>query len=541
MLAGCSWPEKIEQATVKKALFRGAAGGLLWAAAFCFFPDRALLRWFIGLAGLVLLLSLWSGSRTRESPGAVAAGSFMFGFLAFAVGCHWIYYSVRIVNGGPVALAVALVVLLAAVMGAWYALGGFWASFLHPKRRWPGPVLILPSVLILTEWLRGWVFTGFPWLSAGYLTGPVFAGKWPSMLAPVGGLYLIGWITAMLAGASLLVLRWKASAGRRALGLLLLLGGAAGLGQFPSPGPDLTSTESMLVRLVQGGIPQERKWLPEELWPTLLSYETMSFGQPWGGVAGRRPELIVWPEMAVPATRDSVSDYLDEMDALLGDRNMALAVGILTDTEAGRFNSLLMLGSGSGVYHKSHLVPFGEFFPVPDAVRDWLLENKLPANDLLAGDSDQAPLEAGETVLGVSICYEAAFGAEQRAWLPESEILINISNDGWFGDTVALEQHLDMARMRAMESKRYLLRVTGTGITAAVDPSGRLVSRLPKYEGGFLDVRVPRLSGTTPFVRYGDWPIVVLCLLFGIAFPAAVALKGRAAGYRPSPPSGGRG
>lgn len=526
---------------MKNALVRGGAGGLLWAAAFCFFPGWELIRWFIGLAGLALLLSLWHGDQARPSPRVVAAGSFAFGFLAFAAGCHWIYYSVRIINGGPVALAVSLVVLLAALMGLWYALGGYWAARIRPGRNWSGPVLILPSILVLTEWLRGWVFTGFPWLSAGYLTGPVFAGKWPSMLAPLGGMYLMGWITAVLCGACLLALRRKAGIGMRALGLLLLLGGATGLGQLPSPGPEDKSGEELRVRLVQGGIPQERKWLAEEFWPTLLTYETMSFGQPWAGNAGRRPELVVWPEMAVPATRDSVSDYLEEMDGLLAERNMALAFGILTDTGAGRFNSLLMLGKGSGVYHKRHLVPFGEFFPVPDAVRDWLLRNRLPATDLLAGESDQAPLEAGQAVLGVSICYEAAFGAGQRVWLPGSEVLVNVSNDGWFGDTVALEQHLDMARLRAMEANRYLLRVTGTGITAAVDPSGRLISRLPKYEGGFLDLSVPRLSGATPYVRYGDWPIVVVCLLLGVVLPSITALRRRTAGNRPAKSSGGPG
>ena len=218
---------------MKKALLKGSAGGLLWAAAFCFFPGWELIRWFVGLAGLTLLLSLWSGASAGKRSGAVAAGSFMFGFAAFAAGCHWIYYSVRIVNGGPVALAVSLVILLAALMGGWYALGGFWASRIRPNRRWPGPVLILPSILILTEWLRGWAFTGFPWLSAGYLTGPVFAGKWPSILAPAGGMYLIGWITAVLAGACVLALQWKASAGRRALVLIAAGGRLRGSGATP--------------------------------------------------------------------------------------------------------------------------------------------------------------------------------------------------------------------------------------------------------------------------------------------------------------------
>ena len=502
----------------------GALAGLFWAAAFCFYPEWTVVRWFIGIAGLTLLLSLWSGERAATSPRAAAAGSFAFGLCAFSAACHWIYHSVRIINGGPIALAVALVVLLAAVMGCWYALGGYWAARMQPKRPWMALLLVLPCVLVLTEWLRGWVFTGFPWLSAGYLTAPAFAGRIPAMLAPLGGMYLVGLATALLAGACLFLWRSAARLPVRAMGLLLLLGGAAGLGQISLPAQDGQSPGQLHARLVQGGIPQERKWLEEEFLPTLARYETMSFVEPMEtGTEG--PALIIWPEVAVPRTRDSVRDYLDEMDRLLRGGQIALALGILTDTGDGRMNSLIVLGDGEGAYHKHHLVPFGEFFPVPDAIRDWLLSINLPASDLVPGPAEQAPLMAGEAVCGVSICYEAAFGSEQRRWAPAAEVLINVSNDGWFGDTVALEQHLDMARVRAMETGRYLLRVTGTGITAAVDPGGRIIDRLPKYEAGFLDVSVPRLAGATPYVRHGEWPVVLLCLLLGVALPAAVRIR----------------
>lgn len=509
---------------MKKTIPTGALAGLLWAAAFCFYPEWELVRWLIGLAGLSLLLSLWSGERAARNPRAAAAGSFAFGLCAFSAGCYWIYHSVRIVNGGPVALAIALVVLLAAVMGCWYALGGYWAARFQPKRPWMALLVVLPCVLVLSEWLRGWVFTGFPWLSAGYLTAPAFAGRLPAMLAPVGGMYLVGLTTASLAGACLFL--WRSAPGppARATGLLVLLGGAAGLGQIPLPEPDSGHLGLLHARLVQGGIPQERKWLQEEFLPTLDAYERMSFGQPMES-GGEGPALIIWPEVAVPQTRDFVRDYLGDLDRLLRERRIALALGILTDTGAGRMNSLIVLGDGEGTYHKHHLVPFGEFFPVPDGIRDWLLSMKLPASDLVPGPAEQAPLKAGEAVCGVSICYEAAFGSEQRRWAPAAEVLINVSNDGWFGDTVALEQHLDMARVRAMETGRYLLRVTGTGITAAVDPGGGIIDGLPKYEAGFLDVSVPRLEGATPYTRYGEWPLVLLCLLLGVALPAAVRIR----------------
>ncbi len=509
---------------MKKELTKGAIGGLLWAAAFCFYPGWPLLRWFIGLAGLTLLLSLWSGAREGNSPKTIALGSFAFGLCAFSVACHWIYHSVRVVNGGPIAVAVALVVLLAALMGSWYALGGYWVARCRTDKPRLALLVILPSVLVLAEWIRGWVFTGFPWLSAGYLTGPVFAGKLPAVLAPLGGMYLVSWITAALAGACLLLLRLKGSAGKRAVSVLLLLTAFVGLGQIPLANQHNESNQQLRARLVQGGIPQEEKWLEEAFLRTLTTYENLSFGRIGGSASAPGPQLIIWPEVAIPDTQDSVRRYLDDMDQFLRDRNLALALGILTDTENGRLNSLIVLGAGAGVYHKHHLVPFGEFFPAPDAIKDWLERMKLPAPNLARGSVGQAPIRAAGVLFGVSICYEAAFGTEQRRWAPEAEVLINVSNDGWFGDTVALEQHLDMARMRAMEAGRYLLRVTGTGITAAIDPAGRIISRLPKHEAGFLDVSVPRLTGSTPYVRYGDWPVIVLCVLLGIVLPTAVRI-----------------
>ncbi len=510
---------------MRKVILAGSAAGLLWAAAFTGYAMNPLVRWLIGLAALTTLLSLWTGPPAERNARAAAAGGFAFGLAAFSVACHWIYYSVRIVNGGPAALAVTLVVLLAAFMACWYALGGYWAARLAPHRSWLAPVVVLPAVLVLTEWLRGWVFTGFPWLSAGYLAGPVFAGKWPVVLASAGGVYLVGWIMAVLAGACLRIWRSRMAVTRRAALVAVLIGGAAALGQLPLPEGGMHPVGELRARLVQGGIPQERKWLPEEYEPTLLTYESLSFGRPWQDIPDQRPELIIWPEVAIPATQEFAANYLAEMDALMNDRGGALALGILTDTVEGRFNSLMVLGSGEGVYHKSHLVPFGEFFPIPEAVRDWLHRMGLPASDLLAGPADQGLLRAAGAAFGASICYEAAFGSEQRAWSPGAELLVNVSNDGWFGDTVALEQHLDMARLRAMETGRYLLRATGTGITAAVDPAGRIIAGLPKHEAGFLDVRAPRLSGTTLYARFGDWPIVMLCLLLGVALPTGLAWR----------------
>ena len=209
---------------------------------------------------------------------------------------------------------------------------------------------------------------------------------------------------------------------------------------------------------------------------------------------------------------------------LAAERGHAILLGIIVnDFERDRFhNSLLSVGVSSGVYHKRHLVPFGEFFPVPDFVRNWMRMMNLPYRDVAPGSRDQPPLVAGDIQLAPSICYEDAFGAEQLDFLPASGLLVNVSNDAWFGDSIAAHQHLEMARMRSLETGRVMLRSTNTGITALIEADGAIISRLPQFETGVLTGEVQPRSGATPFVRTGNVPVVLIALLalwLGIAAP----------------------
>ena len=202
------------------------------------------------------------------------------------------------------------------------------------------------------------------------------------------------------------------------------------------------------------------------------------------------------------------------MQQLASERDMQLYIGILTfDFDADQFsNSIIGLGPDDSVYHKRHLVPFGEFFPVPDFIRQMMKMSGLPSQDAARGPDDQPPLRNGDLLLSPSICYEDVFGAQQLDFLPQSQLLVNVSNDAWFGNSAAAHQHLQMAQMRSLETGRYMLRATNTGISAIIGPDGVIESQLEQFRPGALTAVVYPYRGATPFVRVGNYPVVMLCL-----------------------------
>jgi apolipoprotein N-acyltransferase len=183
------------------------------------------------------------------------------------------------------------------------------------------------------------------------------------------------------------------------------------------------------------------------------------------------------------------------------------------DTEETYKNVLLALTDEPQMYVKRHLVPFGEFYPVPDLIRDWMRLMNLPYIDLVVGADDQPLLTVAGERLGVTICYEDVFGAEQLRHLADTTLLVNVSNDGWFGESIAIPQHLQIARVRAAEAGRYLVRTANRGITAVIDPHGRLVETIEPFHAGLLKATVRGYTGATPYARVGNWLVVVLALV----------------------------
>jgi apolipoprotein N-acyltransferase len=464
----------------------------------CFVPFGL---WWLAPLLLAGIFVAWEG----VAPATAFVRGMMFGFAAFATGTYWLYISIHEFGGAPPILAVVLMLLLFALMGAWTGIAGWLVNRLVPNpglTRW---MLLLPSAWVIVEWLRGWVFTGFPWLSLGYgqVDGPL------SGWAPVGGVYLVSWIVALIAGCIVSGLRGGMTE-RRIAGVIVLV---IATGSWLTVDRDWTRAHDSVrtVALVQGAVPQDRKWLPEQYIPTLDLYARLS-----ASVAGA--DIVLWPEVAVPALASQAAGYLERTAGTLATAGSDLALGILTrDGASGQIrNSLIAPAKSQRIYHKRHLVPFGEYFPVPGFVREWMRMMNLPYSDIAAGERRQPMFQLAGVPTAPAICYEDAYGAELLDFLPGAMLLVSISNDAWFGRSIAAEQHLEIARVRALETGRPMLRATNTGITAIIDSRGQVSERLAAYTPGVATGTVTPRFGHTPYTRFGNWPTVLTTILCGL-------------------------
>ena len=443
---------------------------------------------------------------TRATPRQAALRGFAFGVASFLAGMYWIYISVHGFGGAHPALAAvitaALVVGLAAfpaavgwVAARWFAVGGL-----------PAWIVVLPSLWVIGEWCRGWMFSGLGWLAAGYSQ----SDSWLMGLAPVGGIYLMSWGVLVTAGGLVAMLR--ATGARRLVAVAVVVAvwfTGYTLAQRRWTRPDSTFVS---VALAQGAVPQDLKWDPSEFDNTLMLYRELT-----AQAAGS--DLIVWPEVAIPAPYERVEAFFLGVRSAAAQSAGTVLSGVLRrnpDTGSVQ-NALVALTNPPSFYVKRHLVPYGEYFPVPNFVRDWLRSMELPYSDISPGPPDQPPLQVGGQRLAITICYEDVFGAEQLHYMPEASLLVNVSNDAWFGDSIAPHQHLEIARVRAAEVGRYLLRATNTGITAIVDPSGRIVSSAPQFEPALLTGVVQGHEGSTPYVRWGNYAIVLAAVAMLVA------------------------
>lgn len=457
--------------------------------------------WPLAILSPAVLFLTWHRADARRA----ARRGFLFGLAAFLTGTWWTYVSIHDFGQAPAVLAAFLTVSLAVIIGLYYGALGWLAARLLPAGgavRW---LLGLPAGWLLVEWLRGWFLSGFPWLSLGYSQTDAPFGA----LAPLAGVYGISWACAAAAGAVAALVAGRAS-GRLVAGAVLgaLFGASYLIADRPWTQPDGAALSAVLV---QGAVGQDEKWDPAALAPTRELYLRLT-REHWGA------DLIVWPEAAIPDLLDRQADFLAALDAEAREHGSELLLGILEeDRERGQYHNVLVsLGGIPGIYRKRHLVPFGEYFPVPDFVRSWLRLMNLPYTDFEPGRPNQPPLSLAGTRIAPTICYEDAFGEEQRVFLPQAGLLVNVSNDAWFGDTMAPHQHLQIARLRSMETGRWMLRATNNGISAFIDPHGRVVARSGQFETEVLEGRVQPMAGATPWVRFGDGPLAGLAALIAV-------------------------
>jgi len=459
----------------------------------------------IAVLSLALLLIRWRNC----SPSQAFWQGLLFGIGMFGTGVSWIFISIHQFGHLPIFVALLLTISLVAFLALYPAGLGWLLARFFPTETLTKLVLVIPASWTLSEWLRSWLFTGFPWLSIGYsqIDSPLQG------FAPLIGIYGLAWL--ILLTASLLIVAYH----RQRLALITFLaiwGSGELLSQVTWSKP---LGNPLKVALIQGNIPQDFKWLPSYQNATLQRYLELS-------QAHRDVDLMIWPETAIPLFYHEVPEVIDYLTRQHLTHHLDFLVGIPVMNQNNEyFNAVMSISQKPGFYYKRHLVPFGEYIPWQTTLGKLLKILDVPMSEFANGAAIQDNLYAAQQSIGISICYEDVVTPLIHRSLPTASFLVNVSNDAWFGDSLAPHQHLEMARMRALETGRYLLRATNTGISAVIDMKGRIVAQSPQFQLTALRAQVQPYQGLTPYTRIGDYPLII-CLFLSILLGKAVEKRG---------------
>ena len=446
---------------------------------------------------LAVLFMLW----LRAENARIAAWiGWAFGLGVFGAGIGWIYIALHDYGDMPCLLALLATFLFVAFYALFPAVVGYaQAKFKAPT--WSRLVIVMPALWVLAEWARGQLFTGFPWLTFGYSQA---AASPLAGYAPLLGVYGVSLLLAV--SASLLLLLWKArwnQSSKSAWVILILLWTlGAVLREIEWTRPQ---GQPIKVSLAQGNIPQEMKFREETLTGTLETYRKL--------IQQSDARLIVLPETALPLQRQELPEnYVTILRDHARKQNGDIITGAFEQEQGNYYNSVFTLGTAeSQSYRKNHLLPFGEFIPLR-SVLGWLINDalKIPMGDLARGGINQPLLNVAGQKIAVNICYEDAFGEELIRPLPEATLLVNVSNDAWYGNSYAAMQHNQLSQMRALETGRMVLRATNTGVTSLIGRNGRIIQMLPQHVEGLLTGQAQGYVGSTPYVRWGNAGVLIL-------------------------------
>ena len=461
--------------------------------------------------------------------------AWVFGVGLFGAGASWVFQSMHSFAQAPFLLAAFLTFLFVLGLALQIAVFGFIASFFGKCLVVTRLLIIYPAAWVFVEWCRGWLFTGFPWLYLGHSQ----IDTWFAHYAPVGGSLLVSWTTAIIAGALVTIVAGQNSERfhqvklpaanyvrvseplshwNRGIAISVVVVLTAGAWVLSVKNWVMPTEDALKVSLIQANIAQDEKWLPEQRVPSVERYMSMT-REHWDS------DLIIWPETAIPGRFSEFNDFvLAPMFQEAIETNTKLVVGGFHETESGQFkNSAIVLGDDVDevdLYSKRHLVPLGEYIPLLKYFR-WLDKwMNIPYDNLSSGGEDGL-LNIGKHRAQVSICYEDAFGEEIINDLPEADYLINITNDGWFSGSFEPYQHMQIARFRALETGRYLLRATNTGVSGIINHRGKVVQTIPAYEQGVVSGDMMVFSGSTPYVKYGNYLVVILSVFLLLIMFAA--------------------
>jgi len=451
---------------------------------------------------------------TKQAPKKSAKLMFIFAFGWFASGISWVHVSIDQFGGLPLIFSLGLMLLLCLYLALFPALAAYLTAYFSNKKQlnlW----LLLPFWLI-SEYLRSVVLTGFPWLSLGYSQIDSPLANFAPLIGEVGITALIIVINICLVKTASILMQSNKKMLIFPSALLVIITtltyGLANVNWVQTTG------KTTKVALVQGNIAQSIKWAPEQEWPTMLKYLDLTR-------INYDADIIIWPESAIPAMEPAVQDYLRTVNRSASLNNSAIITGILNYNFESKeyFNSLIVLGrkqdndeqgyyyNHSNRYSKNHLLPIGEFVPFQEFLRPIAPLFNLPMSSFSRGDYVQHNLVAKNLHILPLLCFEIVFPHQLAANLTkQTSLLLTVSNDAWFGDSHGPHQHMEIARMRALEFGRPLLRSTNNGITAVVDHQGNFIARIPQFEEAVLTTEVALVTGDTP---YSQWPRLTLLLL----------------------------
>lgn len=444
-------------------------------------------------------------SLQNSSAKEAAIRTWLFGLGKFSIGVSWIYVSMHDHGGTPAIIAILMVALFAAFLATFPALFMYFFQRFYNQEN----TKVLISIFAFSalwfsyEWFRSWFMTGFPWLFAGDAQLYTWLNGW----APILSVYGLSFFSALTAATIYYAVRSKQT---RYLIILIIWPIGFAL-------QNISWTEAyneLQVSAVQGNIAQEIKWLPEQRSPTINAYLEQT-RQHWDS------DLILWPETAITILKDQFQAYLDTINQEAINNKTTLITGIPFRYTQGPYkgefhNSILAIGTGEGLYHKQKLVPFGEYIPLEKVIRGLLPFFDLPMSSFKQGGAQQDLLKAEKDdqlfLIAPFICYEIVYPEFVANMAKNSDMLITISNDAWFGDSLGPKQHMAIAQMRALETRRFLLRSTNTGITALVNHKGEIIKQLPTEERATLTAYAQTRKGLTPFMRFGLWPLLSFSL-----------------------------
>ena len=481
-------------AATQNALHPAVRAALASLCGAAYVAGFAPLNWWpltlLGVAGLFYL--------TERFPEYIRSLGFVFGFIVFLLGTGWVYVSIHVYGAAAPPLAATLVVLLALIMAGlvWVR---FWAY--HQLRAaaaapWQRG-LLFACIWVPGEWLLTWAFSGFPWLFAGY----AFVDTPLAGFAPVGGVYLVSFAATLVAVQGVAIRQNPRLGATFAIAPWVL---AAGLLQvsWTTPRPALD------VALVQGNIDQAVKWQPGEQQAHLETHLALTENH-WDA------DLVVWPEGAITYLLHQAAPVVSQLDEQGQQSGTAFVTGVPM-LEGDRdayvvYNGAIALGAGRGRYRKEHLVPFGEYVPFESLLRGAIAFFDLPMSAFSSGASHQPPLVLQDVNVGMAICYEIAFPALVRRRAESAQALMTLSNDTWFGASIGPHQHMQIARMRAIEVSRPVVRATNNGVTGLIDHRGVVTSRLPQFEAAVLRGQFVPQAGRTPYQLWGDAPVLGAC------------------------------